>query len=198
MRKTLRVDIDLRAYKKGNKKLEDSICFLHKRLPGSFIGRCMESYFVQHVLPKYDEDDTDHDYPTFRITLYSWDKAISILSEKKELIRYLAGYITTPFSFDKYHICRHEFRELGDIDITKLQEFDRWFTKELHLSSTFPKTIRVSPLDERGICLIVRDAYTLMLWFELDKLVREYLLDDSYEVYLRIGNTFDFIHEGFI
>ena len=46
--------------------------------------------------------------------------------------------------------------------------------------------------------MVVNDAFTLMLWFELDKIFRSYLEDDQYEAEMRIGLLEDFIREDFI
>ena len=198
MRKTVRVDMDLRAYKKGDRTLENSVLFFHERLLGGWLGRCMESYFSQHVPALYDEDDTDHDYPTFRITPENWGKAMSVLSEEKELIGYLASYVTTPYSLHNVYDQKREYRDFGDIDITKAQRFYQWFAKEQQLSRIYPRRYKVVDFDSGRILMAVNDAFTLMLWFELDKIFRPYLQDDQYEAEMRIGLLEDFIREDFI
>lgn len=171
------------ATRMGSGKLDSPVYFFFSRASG--VGKCILSYFAEFITPEYDERDAAHAYPKYRITLDVWDKLISMLSDEEELICYLADCVLSAFSFDEY--VPEEYRDLEGINLQKVVRFDRWYSKVFHCASAFKETTNVISLRTENYERVIDDAYGLTKWLQMDQEVRDYLLDDQYEVYIGIG-----------
>lgn len=176
-------DIYFSAAKKDGNTSDDSAYFFFSRAQG--IGNCILSYFAEFIPAEYDKRDTARAYPKYRITLNDWTRLMHTLSDEEELLRYLADYVLSVFSFDEY--VPEEYRDFENIDVQKLVRFARWFSRVFHLNSTLRETNEIIFPDQRNCERIAADAYALIKWQRMDQTVREYLLDSQYEVYIGIG-----------
>ena len=178
------IDIGFVARHK-NGKMQDSAYFLFRRAAGTALGQCLLSYFGDHLPAQYSEYDSDHNFPTYYITLKAWNESIAMLRSKEEDILYLSDYVLSAFDFDED--VPEEYRELKGIDLKTVTGFDRWFSKTFHFPSDFELEDGVISVNQETCQRVIRDAYTLMRWLEMDELVRKYLLDENYQVELYIG-----------
>lgn len=176
-------DMYFSATRTDGQKFDSTVYFFLSRK--SKIGKCIMAYFAEFIMPEYSEQDTAREYPKYHITLDAWDRLLSVLSEKEDLIYYLADYVLSTFSFDEY--VPEKFRNLESINLQKVVRFNQWFSQVFHCVGTFLGVNEVNFPSQEHCERAVADAYALMKWLQLDQEVRDFLLDDQYVVYIGIG-----------
>lgn len=177
------LELYFEAVRKDGSRSDQSVCLYNSRAFG--VGGDILRYFQNFIMPVYDEYDTGREYPKYRIAYRAWDKLMSAIVDKGPEIDYLTEFVSCAFDFDEF--VPEEYHDLSDIDMRAVIRFDRWYASMFHCTGVFEARDGVISLDCENCREVINCAYGLACWYGFDQKVREYLMDDEYEVYMGIG-----------
>ena len=132
-------DIYFSAAKRVGNTSDDATYFFFSRTHG--IESCILSYFAEFIPAEYDKRETAREYPKYRITLNARSRLMHTLSDEEELLRYLADYVLSVFSFDEY--VPEKYRDFENIDVQNWSGSICGFSECFILTAHFGKLTRL-------------------------------------------------------